>query len=180
MLARALVRGALAERLKMAASSAPPAQPVVVVSQNIYASTLSYLQGRGLQVQSVPVEEHASAQARACALLRVRACAEAELQTYATLWERVPGASGLLTFPEDVVDGPLLKQAGPQLVAVSVCGERCALSEPLARASQLPLPAHRPLARLLVSHALPPAARAAWNCLHAALRAWWCAPQTRL
>ncbi len=46
-------------------------------------------------------------------------------QTYNTLWERCPGVAGILAFPGDVVDAPLLKQAGPQLVAVSVVGERC-------------------------------------------------------
>lgn len=42
----------------------------------------------------------------------------------AQLWERVSGAHGLLAFAGDVIDGPLLAEAGPSLVAVAVAGER--------------------------------------------------------
>jgi hypothetical protein len=109
------------------AASTPP---VVVVSQNVLPQTLSYLQvlapanttsgvsasltllplclrqGRGLQVHSVPAQERLSA------------------QSYNALHERISGAHGLLAFPGDTVDGELVKQAGPQFVAVSVAG-RC-------------------------------------------------------
>jgi hypothetical protein len=80
----------------------------VLVTQTAFASTLSYLAGRGLNVLPVPPSETGAA------------------QTYNQLWERVPGAHGLLAFPGDVLDAQLLAEAGPGLCAIAVAGERCA------------------------------------------------------
>jgi hypothetical protein len=67
----------------------------------------AHTQGRGLQVLSVPAEDHRSH------------------QDYNSVFERARGVVGLLAFPCDVVDAQLIKECGA-LHAVSVAGERCA------------------------------------------------------